>query len=229
MTTASVNSTAVKPASRRPARKKVRRGRPKDAGLQERRCEEILCRASRVFAEMGYQNADVQVVADALSISKGTIYRYFPTKEKLFLAAIERGVRCLDQHMISARATEPDPLKQIEVMIRAYLAFFEKHPQLAELFVQERAEFRSRKKSIYFEVKEEAQDSCREMTEALIATGRVRNMPVERITGVMGDLLYGTMFTNFLTGRRRPHEDQARDILDVVLNGILSDAERKKK
>jgi hypothetical protein len=93
---------------------------------------------------------------------------------------------------------------------------------------QERAEFRSKKKSIYFEVKEEAQDSCREMTEALIATGRVRNMPVERITGVMGDLLYGTMFTNFLTGRRRPYDQQARDILDVVFNGILSDAERKR-
>ena len=214
----------------KPPRRKVRRGRPKHAApIVEQRCEKILCRASRVFAEMGYPNADVQVVADALKVSKGTIYRHFPTKQKLFLAAVERGVRCLDEHIKAARAKESDPLKQIAVMIRAYLEFFEKHPQLAELFIQERAEFRSRKKSIYFEVKEEAQESCRAMTEELIRSGRIRNMPVERVTGVMGDLLYGTMFTNFLTGRRRSFEDQAADILDVVFNGILSDGERNRQ
>ena len=221
MTTASVNSLLNKP---------VRGGRPRHAaGVVEQRCERILRHASRVFAEMGYQSADVQIVADALRVSKGTIYRYFPTKKKLFLAAVERGVRCLDEHIKAARAKEPDPLKQIEVMIRAYLEFFEKRPQLAELFIQERAEFRSKKKSIYFEVKEEAQESCRAMTEQLIRSGRIRNMPVERVTGVMGDLLYGTMFTNFLTGRRRSFQDQAADILDVVFNGILSNGERNRQ
>jgi hypothetical protein len=54
-------------------------------------------------------------------------------------------------------------------------------------------------------------------------------MPVDRVTGVMGDLLYGTMFTNFLTGRRRPFEEQAADILDVMFIGILSDSEKKRQ
>ena len=224
MTTASVNSLLNKPP-----RRKVRRGRPRHAApVVEERCEKILCRASRVFAEMGYPNADVQVVADALKLSKGTIYRHFPTKRKLFLAAVERGVRCLDEHIKAARARESDPLKQIAAMISAYLEFFDRYPQLAELLIQERAEFRNKKKSIYFEVKEEAQDSCRAMVQELIRSGRVRNMPVDRVTGVMGDLLYGTMFTNFLTGRRRPFQEQAADILDVVFFGILSDSEKKQ-
>ena len=222
MTLAPANSVLTK-------QRKLRRGRPRDEALQKRRCEDILCAASRIFAQRGYPNTDLQDIAESLGIAKGTIYRYFPTKEKLFLATIERGVRCLDEHIKAARAAEPEPLRQIAAMIRAYLQFFEKYPQLTELLIQERAEFRSRKKSIYFEVKEEAQDSCRAMVADLIQSGRVRNVPVERVTGVMGDLLYGTMFTNFLTGRRRPFEDQAQDILDVVFNGILTDRERQTK
>ena len=53
-------------------------------------------------------------------------------------------------------------------------------------------------------------------------------MPVERITDVMSDLLYGTMFTNFLTDRKKPFREQAQDILDVAFHGILSDSERQR-
>ena len=56
-----------------------------------------------------------------------------------------------------------------------------------------------------------------------------RQMPVERITDVISDLVYGTMFTNYFTGHRKPPEEQACDILDVVFNGILSESERQRK
>src|SRR4051812_36477614 len=119
------------------------RGRPVDAALQERRREEILDQATKVFAQRGYPNTDVQDIADPLRISKGTVYRYFPSKERLFLAAVERGVKQLQVHI--DRAVEPveDPVDRMAVAARTYLEFFAQNPQLAELFVQERAEFRS--------------------------------------------------------------------------------------
>ena len=51
-------------------------------------------------------------------------------------------------------------------------------------------------------------------------------MPLERVIDVLGDVLYGTMFTNHFAGRDKPFEAQAQDILDVVFNGILSEKER---
>ena len=59
-----------------------------------------------------------------------------------------------------------------------------------------------------------------------MAEGRIRAMPVERIMDVLGNALYGTMFTNYFLGNRKPVQEQAHDILDVVFHGILSDAER---
>src|ERR1700722_8007432 len=56
------------------------------------RAELILEAATRYFARYGYANTDVQMIADELSIGKGTIYRHFPTKQELFFAAVDRGM-----------------------------------------------------------------------------------------------------------------------------------------
>ena len=208
--------------------KSCRRGRPIDPALRDRRCEQILCKASHVFAELGYRDADVQIIANNLGISKGTVYRYFTTKERLFLAAVQRGVERLDEHIQSAVGEAPDPLERIAVATRAYLEFFEKHPHLVELFIQERAEFRGRKNPVYFQQRDARRAPWRKLFAGLIAQGRLREIPVDRIINVLGDLLYGTMFTNHLSGRRKSFEAQGRDILDVVFHGLLTEQERRR-
>jgi AcrR family transcriptional regulator len=193
------------------------------------RHEEILEAAARLFAEHGYSETDTQLLADELRVGKGTLYRYFPSKRALFLAAADRAMRMLHEQIEGCIVGVDDPLDQIAVAIRAYLAFFAEHPEFVELLMQERAQFKDRKKPTYFEHREVNVERWRDLYRALIAAGRVRDMPVERITDVVSDLLYGTMFTNYFTGLRKSFEEQARDILDVVFHGILSDAERVKR
>src|SRR3954453_5529054 len=118
------------------------RGRPRDEALHERRREQILEKATRVFAEHGFPNTDVQFIADPLGISKGTVYRYFPSKERLFLAAVERGVRQLKAHTDGAAGGGAGPLARIAAGTRARLEFCKARRALVELFVLERAEFR---------------------------------------------------------------------------------------
>ena len=67
-------------------------GRPKDEALQVRRRGEILDQAAETFAAHGVARTDVQWIADAVKVSKGTIYRYFPSKEELFVATVRRSV-----------------------------------------------------------------------------------------------------------------------------------------
>lgn len=204
-------------------------GRPKDASLAGRRREQILGAAATVFAADGFPNADVQVIADRLGLSKGTIYRYFPSKRNLFFAAVDRGVRRLHEAVTAAADGEADPLDRIAASIAAYLAYFKQNPELVELLIQERAEFRDREKSVYFEHRDAKLGPWRGLLADLIAAGRLRDVPVERIVDVVGDLLYGTMFTNHFAGRHKPHEAQAADILDVVFHGVLGESERRRR
>jgi AcrR family transcriptional regulator len=195
----------------------------------DQRREQILERAILLFAREGYANLDLQVLADDIGVGKGTLYRYFPSKKKLFLAAADRVMHKLRGHIDTSVAGVADPLEQITRAIRAYLEYFEAHPAAVELFIQERAQFRDRKRPAYFEHREANVERWRNLYRDLIAEGRIRPLSPERITDVIGDLLYGTMFVNYIAGRRRPPAQVAEDVVDIVFHGILSDRERRAR
>lgn len=61
-----------------------KRQRRKDA-----RPAEIIAAAMRLWAERGFSATRLEDVAAGANIAKGTIYRYFPSKEALFEAALQ--------------------------------------------------------------------------------------------------------------------------------------------
>ena len=206
------------------------RGRPCDPSLHARRRAEILDTASACFARQGYPRTDVQHVADALGVGKGTVYRYFPTKRTLFLGCVDRHThRLLVEMGAIAAATGRGPLDLIGDAFRAYLAYFERHRDFAELLVQERAEFRDRNRPTYRRVLEAGLKPWRRFYRGLMAEGLIRRMPVDRITDTTSSLLYGTVFTNVYTGRAKRFAALAPDLLDIVFRGILSDPVRRQR
>jgi AcrR family transcriptional regulator len=207
---------------------KKKRGRPVDDDLRDRRREEILDAAAQLFAERGYSDADTQHLADRVGVGKGTLYRYFPSKEDLFLASADRVMRRLRQRLDAAIADRQDSLEQIAVAIEAFLSFFDEHPGFVELLIQERALFKDRKTPTYFEHRQKNMGRWHALFQSLIEAGRVRPIPVERITSVTSDLVYGTMFSNYFAGRERSLRQQADDIVDTVFCGILADSERQR-
>lgn len=204
-------------------------GRPKDPELKNRREAEILAAAAKLFAELGFANTQMQGIAESLKLSHGTIYSYFPTKEALFLATVERGLADLTAVMDAILQTEAAPISVLRAAIRAYLRFFHERPEMAELFIQERAAFPHHHRPLYFSNKDEAE--CRKhdaFFRRLREAGVLRPMPQERFMGVIADLLYGTILTNLLSGRPVDPEAQAEDVFDVIGHGVLSDDVRAR-
>jgi AcrR family transcriptional regulator len=192
------------------------------------RKEEILRTATELFAEHGFSDAITQALADRLGVGKGTIYRYFPSKRDLFLAAADRVMRKLQERIQATITGVEDGLEQVARAITSFLAFFAEHPEYVELLIQERAQFKDRKRPTYVEHRQVNVRRWRLLYGRLIAEGRVREIPVERITDVVGNLIYGTMFTNYFAGQSKPVEQQARDILDVIFRGILTEREKAR-
>jgi AcrR family transcriptional regulator len=208
--------------SRRPPPRAARSpGRPVDAELCSRRREQILEAAAGLFAESGYDGTDTQILADRLNVGKGTLYRYFPSKRELFLATVDRVMRRLRETVDEEIAEVADPLEQVSGAVRAYLDFFASNPGFVELLIQERAHFKDRKKPTYFVHRDANVGRWREIFRGLIRAGRVRTIPVERITDVLSHLVYGTMFTNYFTGQPKSSAAQAMELLEIVFHGIL--------
>jgi len=205
-------------------------GRPIDLDLQQRRREQILDSAAILFAERGYANADTQKLADDLEISKGTIFHYFPTKRELFAASIERALKQLGDCVDAAASLADDPLDKLVAAMAAYLGYFDSRPEVVELLILERAEFKDRKSS-YFDRKDkeaECDDRWRDVIGGLVAAGRFRDVNVERVRDVLGDVLYGTIFSNRMSGRTRTLDEQIHSVFDIVFRGLFTDAERAR-
>ena len=200
---------------------KGKRGRPPDEGLRVARREQILATAAGVFADRGFAGTDVEEIAGSAGIGKGTVYRYFPTKERLFLATVDRSMRLLGERVEAEAAGASGPLDRIRRGVMGYLAFFDERPGTIELFIQERASFRDRKQSTYSVHRIARSGPWKDLLRGLIAEGVVRNLPVDAIADTINDLLYGTIFTNHLEGGRRSFEKPVGVVLDILFHGIL--------
>lgn len=116
-------------ASSRPGRNGCRR-RP------VRGRDDILAAVAKVFARRGYHGTDMDLVAEAIRSSKGTVYNYFRSKEELFLAAVDLGLRRLRAAVDAGAAAAPGPRERVSRAISTCVAFFDANPEFAELLIQ---------------------------------------------------------------------------------------------
>lgn len=54
----------------------------------EERRQEILDAAMKLFSEKGYEKTSISDIAQSIGVAQGLCYRYFPSKEALFEAAV---------------------------------------------------------------------------------------------------------------------------------------------
>jgi len=200
-----------------------------DEEAMSARREEILEMATQLFADQGFSDAITQVLADRLQIGKGTLYRHFPSKRALFLAATDRVMRQLQEQVNDRVSGISDGLERVEGGVATFLKFFAEHPSFVELLIQERAYFKDRKRPTYFEHRDINIERWRRLYREMIGDGRIRDIPVEQITNVVSNVLYGIMVTNFFNGETKPPDVQAKEILDVIFLGILTQEERQRR
>ncbi|PKM05200.1 MAG: TetR/AcrR family transcriptional regulator [Gammaproteobacteria bacterium HGW-Gammaproteobacteria-6] len=185
------------------------------------RCEEILAAAISVFSEHGFRCTDVQVIADRAGVGKGTVYRFYPTKDELFQASVDNVMQRLTQQVDDAVIGIEDPLEHLRRAFFAYMQFFQAHPQAIELFVHECAEFGRLSKPRYFVYTELHRQNWIQVYQRLIDSGRTRIKDPELILDAIGNLAYGSVLVNRISGRNASLESMASELLDMLLGGIM--------
>ena len=107
-------------------------------GIAERRERERLQRrqlileaARRVFFRCGFRQATMEQIAQEAELGKATLYDYFGSKEELYVALLEEGLRLLDAHMEQVEQHyRTRPVREaIHAMAQAYVRFAQEQPE----------------------------------------------------------------------------------------------------
>ncbi|MGE5591383.1 MAG: TetR/AcrR family transcriptional regulator [Bacillota bacterium] len=104
---------------------------------QERR-RLILEAALQVFSERSYAAATTNDVAQAAGVSQATVFKYFPAKRDLFVAALDHTTGLVLERWQEAAEGTASPLQRLRAIARAY----------ARMAATEHASFRVRLRAV---------------------------------------------------------------------------------
>ncbi len=112
--------------------------------------ERILEAALEVFSQKGFHPATTDEIAERAGVGKGTLYRYFETKEKLFAELVRLRLEELERRAGSIIEGRDDVLTMISKYIRIYFEFFDRNQRLYRLIVQEQLDLGEHSPDQYF-------------------------------------------------------------------------------
>jgi AcrR family transcriptional regulator len=120
--------------------------RPAEAERAKRRKQEdakerILQAALDEFSDKGFHHTTIESIADRAGIAKGTVYRYFKTKEELFNSLKDHTIGQFVKLARNEIEAEQDVLRIIESIIRNYMSFFENNSAFFKVLMQEQKDF----------------------------------------------------------------------------------------
>jgi AcrR family transcriptional regulator len=93
----------------------------------QRRRDELLAVACRIFAEKGFDGASLQDIADEFGVLKGSLFHYIQSKDELLYEIIE-GVYTAAQVAVWSHAVQDSPAaERLRRVIAAYVEYVTSH------------------------------------------------------------------------------------------------------
>jgi AcrR family transcriptional regulator len=182
------------------------------------RREQLMAFAAKRFAEQGYHPTSVSEIVTGLGVGKGVFYWYFDSKEQLFLEILREAQTDLRRRQQQAIADEPDPVRRIELGLRASLAWSEAHRDHNKLiqFAATEATFAG---ALRRGQEIAVGDVVKHVKEA-IAQGRIRDADPDVLAHAMVGVA-AHLTRTFIYERGEPADTVADAAVAFCLDGVL--------
>jgi AcrR family transcriptional regulator len=186
------------------------RGRPRDPRTDER----IIEAAAALLRRRGFERMTVDDVAAEAGVGKATVYRRWPSKDDLAVAAMER------LYSVEIAAPDTGSLRgDLTESYRSVIAFVSSAEGEAYLKMSIAESVRDERiAALYRRATERAETQARRMFERAVARGEIRE-DVDLDCGVQW--LGGVIAVRAITNRPLPTLEDVPRLVDLTLRGVL--------
>ncbi len=202
--------------------------RPKQRLSAEARQEQIIQVAVDLAGERGMQGVTTQDMADAMGLTQGAIFRHFPSKDAIWLAAMGWIRERLMGVLGAAAQGAADPLDALARMFHAHVDFIAKHPAIPRMVFSGQMLHDSPKlKALVQEIISGYEDRLMALLREAREAGLVRADLDEQSAAILFiGMIQGLVVQITIFGARRSLTEEAHKVFPVYLAGIR--AERTK-
>jgi AcrR family transcriptional regulator len=195
-------------------RPRPRRGRPLTAAKRNA----ILAGARAVFGEKPFEEVLVDEVARRAGVGKGTLYRYFSSKEDLYVGMVVAGLGELQSRVNDALAKAEGPVEKLRALARETLAHFWSHKLFHALINREEG-VREKSQPFWEKERDVLRAHLARILEEGVAAGRFRK--TEPVRSAI--YFYGLIRAGNLNRRDgETPESLANEVVDLYVAGIGS-------
>jgi len=188
--------------------------------------ERILEAALEVFSHKGFHPATMDEISDKAGVGKGTLYRYFETKEKLFAELVRLRLEELGATAGSVIDGRDDVLTMISKCIRMYFEFFDRNQRLYRLIIQEQLDLGEHSPDEYFRKVMRAIPNLKRKVYEGTQQGILKDVDFQTVFyGTMG-FAHGVIQKWLARDCSYPLVDELPGVLEVLFYGFVKDALR---
>lgn len=191
------------------------------------RKDEILEEAAHLFAERGYEAVSLLEIAQAVGLSKTTLYHYFDSKDEILGTLIAATISHLNEFIAASIPAGGAPAEKLIAFMEAQAEFFERHiPQFKVLLSQvgNLTDPQARDAAVAWRVRYE--NGIRRIVEEGLDSGAFSNVrPNVVVRAVLGSIYWLVRW--YQPGGPRPASDIAREYAQMLLHGVAARQERR--
>lgn len=103
---------------------------------QERKRNEILDAAERLFFSKGYEETSINEIAAEAEFAKGTLYLYFSGKSEIYLAIVNRSLDLIHEMIQEKNSPAKTGAQKLQLGCDVFADFFDKHSDYFNMWLQ---------------------------------------------------------------------------------------------
>jgi AcrR family transcriptional regulator len=188
---------------------------PRRDWRNERR-QKILAAAAELFGANPYDSVQMRDVAAQAEVGKPTLYRYFPSKEELFLEVFKSGLDRLDSEVAAILKDRDQPGPSLERLLQAMLNALGGQVAALRMLTDDQSAVMRRWRNEFRRRRRPFVEATRTILEQGIASGEFRSVDLDAVPS----MLIGIVRGGLIGTDRLPRERFAAAMIDLVMHAL---------
>lgn len=148
--------------------------------LEKETEEKIFTAAQEVFQKKGFDGARMQEIADEAEINKSMLHYYYRSKDKLFMAVFQAGVKKILPKLLGVLGSDKTLEEKVVQIVDFYYYIFKVNPHLPAFVIHEMNMHPDRFRDFIISTKIQLPQKFKEQVEQEVAAGRIMEIKPEQ-------------------------------------------------
>lgn len=182
---------------------------PGSPALRIPRREQLLTEAIRLFDERGFQSVTMADIGEAGGIVASGVYRHFPRKTDLLIAAVNRGGERIRTSVETALSEAADPGETLGLLLRAHIAVSLEQTHLMGIMSNERDQLPDKERTALRRLQADYLDVWVQVLGAVLPDREPAELKI------IIHAVHGMIYFTIRLGRTDPWPDLSQQLTDL--------------